>query len=87
MTKAYRFRAKIYHNHCIAPAAHSRLYEGALLESLSAEKYLNRAAKFKKVDRKDEGSFSSNDFPKKIRARDINDTMICGHCRRPILEQ
>lgn len=52
---------------------------GGRVESLSAETNLNATAKYLGIDREDETSFDSNDFPKVIFAASVTDDE-CTRC-------
>lgn len=85
MVKAYRFGYRLLHPDCTARAVHDILYVIPLMEPLEAEVYLDRAARFKGVNRDRPQSFDVFDFPKRIEDNEeISKGVVCTYCGKPI---
>ena len=96
MTKAwdivgYTFQADTYCPDCIIgalPTGEGQAYDGWALapgaDPMSTEDNLNEIAAAFQIDRQDERSFDSGDFPKVIFSSQIQDAEYCGHCGREI---
>jgi hypothetical protein len=53
---------------------------GGKVESISTEVNLDSAATYMGIDRYDERTFDTDDFPKVIFASQVEDDERCGHC-------
>lgn len=89
---AYTFNADTYHPWCILdvlPTGPGEAYDGwALAEGfrMSTEDSLSEIAAAFGIDRMDEGSFDSGDFPKVVFAYQVeNDDDVCGSCGEPLI--
>lgn len=77
---AYTYRADVWCPDCI-----SREFGGLSAPRLDAEGWLDRAARGTGLDRMDEASYDSGDFPKVVFADQIEDEEHCGQCGEAIL--
>lgn len=84
---AYTFKADIYHPECIVPAmAATAEYEGWGLAQgvvMDVEENLDEIAAAFAVDRYEETSFDSEDFPKVAFSHQLEDDS-CGGCGKVI---
>lgn len=95
MTKAwgiagYTFRADVYCPDCIIealPTGEGEAYDGWALAPgagpMSTEDNLNEIALAFGIDRQDERTFDSSDFPKVIFHSQVEGD-VCGHCGREL---
>jgi hypothetical protein len=74
---AYTYRADVYGPCCILRAFHGSPTGEPPIAGMSIEQHLDVLARLRGVDRSDEGSFDSGDFPKPVRRSELT---ICGHC-------
>lgn len=74
----YTYRADIWCPSCIVGCA--KVWGGTLGRPDDAEEMLDACAKIRGIDREDERSFDSDDFPKVIFASDVDDCEFCGEC-------
>lgn len=61
-------------------------FQGRPSDGDSTEQFLDRWAARDDVDRKDEQSFDSGDFPKVILAVQVEDTEACDNCGSDLIE-
>lgn len=76
---AYTYQADVHCPECIA-----QMFGGSILDS--AETMLDRAAESAGIDRYDESSYDSDDFPKVVFCDQVESTEYCGTCHAVILE-
>lgn len=82
----YVYSADIWCVECMATKAVTIFRNaGGKVESISTESNLNSAALYMGIDRHDESSFDSDEFPKVIFASDATDEE-CTICGRAILD-
>lgn len=84
---AYTFNADTYHPSCLISAMvlGQELSPAAL--NMGVEEVLDQHAGANGIDREDEHSFDSSEFPKVIFADQVeSDDEICGHCGDPLVE-
>lgn len=75
----YIYQADIHCPDCIA-----QTFGGSILDD--SEWVLDREASSRGIDRYDEGSFDSDDFPKVVLACMTDQSEYCGTCHAVILE-
>lgn len=78
----YTFRADLYCSDCIV----AQVCGGEVAFTLDTELVLDDAADAKGIDRQEEHTFDSDDFPKVIFAGMIDGDECCGSCHEPFLE-
>lgn len=76
----YTYNAETYCVDCAHGLARRSNPDPAPVESMSTEVEMNDWARVVKVDRHDESSYDSHDFPKVIFACTTADDDICGEC-------
>lgn len=76
---AYTYAADIHCPECI-----SEMFGGSILDS--TDSVLDRAARAAGIDRDDDRSFDSDDFPKIVFCDQIEQTEYCGTCHHVIVE-
>lgn len=86
----YTFKTETYCRYCIIdalPTGPGQPYEGWKLAagvSMPTEENLDEIAAAFQIDRDDESSFDSNDFPKVIFDSQAEETDVCSVCHEPI---
>jgi hypothetical protein len=87
----YTFKANQYHPHCILdqlPTGPGEAFDGwdDVTGKMTAEENLHELAAAFQIDRENEHSFDSDDFPKVIFASQVEDSSeVCGGCGRPLI--
>lgn len=79
---AYIYQADIYCPDCTAKAWHPVSSIAGTYSGPSCEMVLDRVAKFAGIDRMDEFSFDSDEFPKVVFRDQTEDGERCGRCGR-----
>jgi hypothetical protein len=90
---AYTFQAAIFHPHCIVaalPTGEGEEFDGWALaagaDPMSVEDNLSEIAAAFGIERMQEDSFDSGDFPKIVFGSQVeDDTMTCDGCFEPII--
>lgn len=83
----YTFNADNYCPSCIIdalPTGDGEKYDGWAGTLVTYEEALEEIAIAFGIDREDEASFDSGDFPKAIFASDVEDDEYCGECHSPL---
>lgn len=90
---AYTYRADIYCPDCIIdqlPTGPDEMFDGWAIadgaDYISTEDNLSEIAAAFQIDRFDESSFDSSDFPKVVFDSQIEFTEYCGQCGAEIIE-
>jgi len=81
----YVYNADIYCEDCIA-AMFEREDEDAPSIFDGAETILDDEARRRGIDRDDESSYDSNDFPKAILASEVEGDEYCGKCLEKLID-
>ena len=83
---AYQYRADTYCPDCIISEVMARRPGDVApaLADMAPEAGLDQVAEYLTLDRMDERSFDSDDFPKVVFASQVEDTEHCGHCHGEI---
>jgi hypothetical protein len=83
---AFTYKADIFCDGCMLASANAWLAEdGVKVPYLITEDALDAWATSIRLDRDDEFSFDSDDFPKVVFASQVEDTEWCGECGEEIL--
>lgn len=77
---AYTYRADLYCPECIVDVAGGILGRESAFHLDSTESRLNALAKARGIDREDEATFDSDDFPKVVFRDQVEDENRCGEC-------
>lgn len=75
----YTYRADVFCPVCVVAQLPADVLSPAAF-SMPTEDVLNQVAAYMTVDRFDEYSFDSDEFPKVIFAVQLDDTELCGNC-------
>jgi hypothetical protein len=81
---AYTYLADIHCENCIAFKFEQPEDEAPSAMTHDAEEILDYAAKQRGIDRMDEYSFDSDEFPKVVFSTQIEDDEYCGTCHNEI---
>lgn len=81
----YTFNADILCLDCAHGLARRSNPDPALVESMSPEVELYDWARNVGIDRDDEASYDSDDFPKVVFADSASEDDVCGECGEPLL--
>lgn len=82
---AYTFNAEQYHPHCLISAlVLDRELSPAALD-MGNERALDQHAAANGIDRTDESSFDSSEFPKVVFADQVETDEVCGHCDESLI--
>jgi hypothetical protein len=81
----YTYQAEILCKECARRAARRNNPDPAPVESWLAETELNDWANTIGLDREEEESYDSNDFPKVIFASEVQEGETCGECGEALL--
>lgn len=82
---AYTYRADSLCPDCIRNIGIMPLQDTPITGPVPVEDLLNQAARYKGINRTDEHSYDSGDFPKAISADQVEGEECCWDCQEPLI--
>ena len=81
---AYAYRGEIHCPACVIEAMIVAGYASPAARDMPAEDVLDQCAEAAAIDRADETSFDSAEFPKFVFLDQVRNADACGHCHAPL---
>ena len=88
MEQIYRFRNQRLHADCTMHTVNTAFYlQPMTIVMNDPEVYLDRAARFQGINRKDINSFTQAQFPVPIPVEELDHEMTCPYCRKALIDE
>lgn len=82
---AYVYRADMYHPKCMVHVLIGQREAGPAARDMDAESVLDQIAAANAIERQNERTFDSDEFPKVVFAGQIEEGESCGYCHEYII--